>query len=220
MVLDLENVGNVTFICEQDEKCSNTEIYCPPDVASCNLIGRSPNALQNVVVFVDESFESRFLDIECTANSTCGDVDVRCEGDANIQDEMMKWNDSDSDGVGEYYCSNGDGASYCCLERECPIFNDPEMGFDTDLLDIDSSGDETIWYNATVDLLEGTETCNGSICALRCRNLLSCAFSTIIIESNQTTIDCDDLYSCLGATIIVDEHLVAHNVTILCLGVF
>lgn len=50
MVFDLKNVGNVTVICEQDKKCNGTEMYCPPGVASCNLIGRSSNALQDVVV--------------------------------------------------------------------------------------------------------------------------------------------------------------------------
>ena len=150
-------------------------------------------------------------------------MDVNCEGDANIQTEVMEWDDSNGDGVGQYYCSNGDGASYCCPDRNCSIFNDPKIRFDTDLLDINSSidvGDGTFWYNVTAQLLEESATCSGSICAVRCRNILSCAFSTIIIESNETIIECDNLYSCLGATIIVGEHLVDHNVTILCLGMF
>lgn len=135
MTIDLENVETAEWLCGGDTGCYNAEIWCPFDnVDSCHLIGdgAASNMFDGVQVHVDESFTYGFLDIECALGDNCGTVDVNCEGNMDVNSDILLYDDSD----GEYHCSNG-GASYCCPLGNCSVFNDPEMGFDSDLLDID-----------------------------------------------------------------------------------
>ena len=222
MNLNLESTDNVTWICSGDEGCWSTEIWCPSDsVGVCSLsnVGTDSDSFQGATVYVDESYTYEFLDIECAVNGSCSNVNVKCEGDKDINTESLRLTSDD-----EYYCIY-DGASRCCPFGNCSVFNDPAMGFDSDLLNIsryfsavDLEGDtQYLTANITAQLLQSTNKCHRDLCIVRCLNLLSCAFTTAVINSTETIIECDGQFSCVGATIIADAVSV-NSLKVLCLG--
>ena len=223
MVLNLESTDNVTWICSGEDGCRQTDIWCPYNsVGVCSLsnVGTDSASLQGVTVNVDESYTFDFLDIECAVNGSCSKVYVKCEGDKDINGDTLEFSSSDD----EYYCNDG-GASYCCPFGNCSVVNDPEMGFDSDLIDIDLYLDaidldgDTQYFtaNITAQLLQSTNKCHRDICIVQCEELLSCAFTTAFINSTETIIECDAQFSCVGAPIIPEAESV-NSLKVLCLG--
>ena len=194
------------------------DLWCPSHRRDgCNVIniGSGDDTLDGLQIYVDELYTANFLDLQCHANSSCDDVEVICDGDKALNLETMTYDDASS----AFYCQNG-GASYCCPIGNCTVFNDPEMGFDSDLIDIVIGDEVQLVANSTAHSLESTVDCVDAICIVQCLELLACGFTTISINSSVAVIECDDHYSCLGATVIFNEDMLDHNVSILCLGMF
>ena len=169
------------------------------------------------------SFDFTLLDIESDADRTAivnwgfdptGTLG-NCEGDC----------DYDSDCPGDLVCFQRDyGDEYPpgCTGTMMDLYDycyDPSWPF----------GDvQYISANNTAQLLETAVNCTEEVCVVRCQYLLSCAFSTFSVGSNETIIECDGQFSCLSAFVIATEwtdsasavvnELSDHNVTILCLG--
>ena len=227
MELDLQNVESVEWICGGSQGCSWSHLWCPSDaINSCHLMGDgiayipATNMLYGVQVYVDESYTFGSVNIECDSDYECGTVDINCEGHKSVNQANMMYDDSD----GEYYCSN-DGASYCCPIGNCSVFNDPEMGFNSSLIDVDqyinttnNGSIEIVDVNDTVELIQDTVSCTADFCVIRCGGLLSCAFTSFAINSSDAIVECNGPFSCLGASVYFDEHLWNHGVRIYCLG--
>ena len=179
------------------------------------------SAAQSMQIYVDESYTDNFMKLQCLDEGGCDVVDVNCEGEKGIAQEQM--NDI---GVGNFYCDNG-GASYCCPSLNCTDLNDEDIAFDTDLIDIDlylediGDGAQIEIANDTVHHLEGSLLCTAEICVVRCLALLSCAFATVSVESNEVIIECNGQYSCLSLDVVATDSDISNlSVTILCLGMF
>ena len=163
MQIDVHSTDSVEWLCGGDTACNGTSIWCPSDSnASCTLIGDgfSDDMFSGVEVYVDELYEYGFMNITCLVNDTfngCSSstVDVHCEGDKNITEGNLLYDE------GAYTCLS-DGASRCCPFGKCTVFNDPEMGFDSDLLStseylttVELDIDDTAAGNDTFGLCEG-----------------------------------------------------------------
>lgn len=113
MLLDLQNVESVEWICGGNTGCYDAEIWCPSahDTSSCHLTatGTDGTTFSGVQIYVDESYTYGFLSIECQVDGGCSTVDVNCEGDADINQANMDYNASD----GQYQCRY-EGPTYCC----------------------------------------------------------------------------------------------------------
>ena len=102
-----------------------------------------------------------------------------------------------------------------CLN--CTIWNDPNMAFNMSLLEEDMSA--TKIYDTTAERVRHPIYCDDSTrCVIRCENLLSCAFTTIYVDSHETIIECDGEFACLNAVVIPERRLFMHKMKILCLG--
>ena len=221
---DASEAHSLTWNCSAGYSLSGqlTEVWCPSGKAdSCHIVTNGTGTVDSVQIYVDESYTSDYLRLECLDEEGCDIVDVNCDGEKGIAQEQMV-----SDGVGSYYCDNG-GASYCCPTINCTELNDEDFSFDTDLIDIDlyleDVGDnaQIEIANDTVHSLEGTLLCTAEICVVRCLALLSCAFATVSVESNEVIIECYGQYSCLSLDVVAtDSDISNQTITILCLGMF
>ena len=172
-------------------------------------------------MYVSEEYTSKFLSLECVdSDGGCDTIDINCEGDKGIEQERM--NDDDD---GSYYCNNG-GASYCCPFTNCSEFNDPEMGFGSNLTEIDfylndvGDGAQIEIFNESAEMLQGSINCiSDELCMVRCQGLLSCGFTTISINnSSEVIIECEDTYSCVSMNIVPTHSITNQSIIILCLG--
>lgn len=223
MELDASTFTTLQLICDGERACYDSEIWCPSGAADSCIVtnaGSNSTAIEDIQIYVDETYSYGFLNIQCDSEITCKSMTIDCEGNKDITDDVILYDNS----VNEYYCNNG-GASYCCPIGNCTIFNDPGMSFDTTLIDIQSilsdldlNGDaQYSLINSTAGILQGTVNCTATICVIRCLDLLSCAFIEITSYSNQTVIECDGRFSCLGAAVVIYE-ATNQNVDILCIG--
>ena len=222
MDIDAQNTESLQMLCTGLDSCDWTEITCPHLTANaCRFIGNDTTYFKPEI-YVDEGYVYGFLDWQCTssiANNCTLPLDINCEGDQDIIEEEIKWNMT----TNAYYCDiGGGGASYCCPLRSCSIFNGSAMSFDVDSIAYDTELDDYTQYimvNNTGELLQNTINCTDTNCMIHCRGLLSCAFTTINVDSNVVIIECEDGFSCLGATVIFTADLI-QNVTVLCLSTF
>ena len=202
MVLDVRDVEYLDWDCSGAYKaCANTECWCPSStIDSCRIATNTADGAQSMQLYVDEAYTPDFLRLQC--NDTEGIAQEQLYDDAN----------------GSYYCGNG-GASYCCPWTSCPIFNDPEMGFDTDLTEIDLNETEQI-IDETAGMIQSSIDCvSDELCLIRCHGLLSCGFTTISTHSSsEVIVECNATYSCLSMQIVATETTPNQSITILCLG--
>ena len=77
------------------------------------------SALNQMEIYVDETYTYDFLALQCEVNGMCESVNVNCEGQNTIAPEQME-----SDGIGGFFCKNG-GASYCCPTNTNSPTTDP-----------------------------------------------------------------------------------------------
>ena len=205
----LQDAGHVEIISGQ-YGLSGAEVWCPSEGSgTCRFVGSESNSFNGFQMFVDEAYSFDYLHVECFVGNSCGSIPVTCDGDAGIQDNDMVYVSD------EYECSDN-GASFCCPFRNCTVFNDPDLSFDTVLSE--QPANVTLLINGTADRVQDAINCTDSVCVISCAGLLGCAFSTISVTSNHTVIQCQSSFSCLGANVIIDNELSAHNVKIQCLG--
>ena len=186
------------------------EIWCPSgNVKACHLIGTQGDSFHGLNVYVDESFSYDYLKIDCNSSASCNSIDISCDGGAGIHSVEMIYTSN------EYQCAN-DTASFCCPFRNCSVFNDPQMGFNWTLIVGHSYVTQLI--DGAADRVQQTSYCSGLLCVIRCSGLLSCAFSTISIDSPRAVIECEGEFGCLGSTVMLNGSTKNQNVKITCIG--